>query len=178
MERIYVRGSDDRINTDNQLQDLRTVAPDDVQYEDTMSGSKRRPELERLISEVQSGDTVWIWSLDRLSRQGVHMTLDYLKRFTDKRVRVRSFKESWLDTEAPCYEIMVSCMAFAAKLERDRLIERTINGIRRTRKERGKPVLDKAAIATAAGSLAEVAKQFGCSRVYVLKCRRQHGDHK
>ena len=106
------------------------------------------------------------------------MTLDYLKRFTDKRVRVRSFKESWLDTEAPCYEIMVSCMAFAAKLERDRLIERTINGIRRTRKERGKPVLDKAAIATAAGSLAEVAKQFGCSRVYVLKCRRQHGDHK
>src|SRR2546430_15609983 len=71
MQRVYVRGSDDRINTDNQLQDLRKVAPDATQYEDTMSGSKRRPELERLISEVQTGDTVWIWSLDRLSRQGV-----------------------------------------------------------------------------------------------------------
>jgi len=67
-------------------------------------------------------------------------------------------------------------MAFAAKLERDRLIERTINGIRRTRKERGKPVLDKAAIAAATGSLAEVSKRFGCSRVYVLKCRRQQGS--
>jgi DNA invertase Pin-like site-specific DNA recombinase len=175
MERIYIRGSDDRINTDNQLNDLKKASPDAVLYEDMMSGSKKRPHLERMIKEVQPGDVVWIWSLDRLSREGIHATLEYLQRLTTKKVRVRSFKESWLDSENPCYEILVSCMAFAAKMERDRLIERTTAGIRRSRQQTGRPVLDKKLIAEAPGSLREVADKFKCSAVYVLKCRRELG---
>src|SRR5438046_2444673 len=122
MERIYVRGSNSDIKTENQLTDLRTVAPDAVVYEDVASGSKKRAHLERLINECRAGDTVWIWSLDRLTREGIHATLDYLKRLTATGARVRSYKESWLDTTSPCYEMIVSCMAFAAKMERDRLI--------------------------------------------------------
>lgn len=175
MERIYVRGSDDRINTGNQLTDLRQVSPEGVLYEDVMSGSKKRQHLERLINEAQAGDVVWIWSLDRLSREGIHATLEYLKRLTAKRVRVRSFKETWLDSENPCYEILVSCMAFAAKMERDRLIERTTAGIRRARKQTGKPVYDKKAIAEAEGSSREVAEKFGCSQPYVIRCRKERG---
>jgi DNA invertase Pin-like site-specific DNA recombinase len=173
MERIYTRGSDDRIKTENQLADLRKEAPGAVLYEDVMSGSKNRPRLEQMIAESVRGDVVWIWSLDRLSRQGIHATLDYLKRLTSKGVRVRSCKEPWLDSSAPCYEIIVSCMAFAAQMERNRLIERVTTGIRRARKETGKPLLNKVAIAQAEGTLREVAAKFGCSAVYVLKCRRQ-----
>jgi putative DNA-invertase from lambdoid prophage Rac len=172
MDRIYARGSDDRINTANQLHDLRQAAPDAVLYEDVMTGSKKRPELERLIADAQTGDTVWIWSLDRLSRQGIHATLDYLKRLTDKGARVRSVKEAWMDSTSPCYEIMVSCMAFGAKLERDRLIERTIAGIKRARKERGEPLLDKSAIAAAQGTYRDIAARFGCSATYVMKVKR------
>ena len=73
------------------------------------------------------------------------------------------------------YEIMVSCMAFGAQLERNRLIERVTAGIRRARKEEGKPLLDKAAISQAEGTLREVAARFGCSAPYVLRCRRQAG---
>lgn len=175
MERLYIRGSDDRINTDNQLGDLRRSSPDGLIYEDTLSGSKKRRNLERLIEECQPGDTVWIWSLDRLSREGIHATLQYLQRLTAKKVRVRSFKESWLDTENPCYEILVSCMAFAAKMERDRMIERTTAGIHRQRKQTGNPVLDKRAIAHAPGSLREVAAQYKCAFQYVAQCRKEFG---
>ena len=173
--RIYVRGSDERIDTENQLLDLRKEAPGAVLYKDVMSGSKNRPQLERMIAESVRGDVVWIWSLDRLSRQGIHATLDYLKRLTDKGVRVRSFKEPWLDSTSPCYEMIVSAFAFGAKLERDRLIERVTAGIRRKRKEEGKPLLDKTAISQAPGTLREVAARFGCSAPYVLRCRRQAG---
>lgn len=175
VERIYVRGSDDRINTDNQLGDLRRSCPDGVVYEDTLSGSKKRTNLERMIQESSKGDTVWIWSLDRLTREGVLATLEYLKRLTAKHVRVRSFKEPWLDTDNPCYEILVSCMAFAAKMERDRMIERTTTGIRRQRMQSGKPVLDKRDIAHAHGSCREVAERYGCAFQYVAQCRKEFG---
>jgi hypothetical protein len=60
-------------------------------------------------------------------------------------------------------------------MERDRLIERTTAGIRRSRQQTGRPVLDKKLIAEAPGSLREVADKFKCSAVYVLKCRRELG---
>jgi hypothetical protein len=68
---------------------------------------------------------------------------------------------------------MVSCMAFGAKLERDRLIERTKAGITRVRAEAGRPVLDKAKIAKAEGTLREICKRYWCSAVYVLKVKRE-----
>jgi DNA invertase Pin-like site-specific DNA recombinase len=173
MERLYVRGSDERIKTENQISELQAASPAGLLYKDVLSGSKKRAQLERLIEDCKPGDIVWIWALDRLTREGIHATLDYLKRITAKKARVRSLKESWLDSNNPCWEIMVSCMAFGAKLERDRLIERTKAGIKRVRSERGRPVLDKAKIAAAEGTLREIAKKFGCSAVYVLKCKRE-----
>lgn len=173
-ERIYTRGSDDRINTDNQLSDLRPRFPNAILYADVMSGSKNRPELERMIEECLPGDVVGIWSLDRLSRQGVLATLQYLKRFTDKGARVVSLKEVWLDTAHPCFEMMVSAISFAAKMERDRLIERTKTGVRQHREAKGKPVFDREAIAKAPGTLSEVGKQFGCSYQYVQQCRKEY----
>lgn len=172
-ERIYTRGSNKQINTDNQLSELRPLLPNAILYEDVMTGSVKRPELERMISDCIPGDVVWIWSLDRLSRQGIHATLDYLKRIKDKGARVRSLKESWLDSEGQCYEMMVSALSFAAKLERDRCIERTCTGIKQHREAKGKPVLDRKAIAEAPGGMSAVAAQFGCSRQYVHQCRRE-----
>ena len=172
MDRIYLRGSDDRIDRGNQLADLRTVAaPGALVYEDSASGSKDRPELARLLAETRPDDVVWCWSVDRLSRQGVRTTLNILEALHAKGARVRSFRESWLDSSSPCWEVMVACLAFAAKMERDRLRERVEAGIRAKRAAAGRPVLDKVAIGRAPGSYGQVAKQFGCTRAYVQKCR-------
>ncbi len=134
-DRMYVRGSDDRIKTDNQVNQLLAACPSGVLYQDMCSGSKKRPELERMILECEPSDTVWIWSLDRLSREGIHATLTYLKRITERKARVRSLQEPWLDSDNPVWELLVSCMAFGAKLERDRLIERTKAGMERAKSE-------------------------------------------
>ncbi len=50
-----------------------------------------------------------------------------------RKARVRSLQEPWLDN--PVWELLVSCMAFGAKLERDRLIERTKAGMERAKRE-------------------------------------------
>lgn len=173
MERIYTRGSDDRVNTDNQLSELRPKFPNAILYADVLSGSKKRPELERLIEECRPGDVVGFYSLDRLSRQGIHATLDYLKRLREAGAKIHSLKEPWLDFDSPCYEIIVSCMAFAAKMERDRLIERVTTARRNGMAKRGKAVLDRKAVAMSEGTALEVAQKFGCNRQYVYQCRRE-----
>lgn len=172
-ERIYTRGSDDRINTDNQLSELRPRFPNAILYADIMSGSKNRPELERMITDCRPGDTVAFYSLDRLTRQGVHSTLDYLKRIRTLGAKIVSLKEPWLDFDSPCYEILVSCMAFAAKMERDRLIERVTTARRSGMAKRGKTVLDRKAIGSAEGTAQEIATQYGCHIQYVYRCRQE-----
>lgn len=173
-ERIYTRGSDDRINTDNQLSELLPKFPNAKVYADVMSGSKKRPELERMISECQSGDIVAFYSLDRLSRQGIHATLDYLKRIREAGAKIQSLKEPWLDFDSPCYEIIVSCLSFAAKMERDRLIERVTTSRRRGMAERGEELKDRKAIAEAPGGMNTVALRFGCTKQFVHKCRQEY----
>ena len=66
MVRYYVR-----VSTMEQKIDRQLVAypKADFQYIDKMSGRrKERPELQRLLDDLQSGDVVVVKSLDRLSR--------------------------------------------------------------------------------------------------------------
>ena len=66
MIRYYVR-----VSTMEQKIDRQLVAypKADFQYIDKMSGrSKERPELQRLLSDLEAGDVVVVKSLDRLSR--------------------------------------------------------------------------------------------------------------
>ena len=66
MIRYYVR-----VSTIEQKLDRQLIAYNkaDLQYIDKMSGAnKERLELQRLLNDLQSGDTVVVKSLDRLSR--------------------------------------------------------------------------------------------------------------
>ncbi len=64
--RYYVRVSSMDQKIDRQL--LAYDKADSI-YIDKMSGVKRdRPELERMLNDLQAGDTVVVKSIDRLSR--------------------------------------------------------------------------------------------------------------
>ena len=66
MIRYYVRVSTMAQRIDRQL---LAYPGADVHYIDRMSGkNKERPELQRLLNELQPGDVVVVKSLDRLSR--------------------------------------------------------------------------------------------------------------
>jgi DNA invertase Pin-like site-specific DNA recombinase len=85
----------------------------------------RRPELQRLLSDVRSGTVaaVIILSLDRLGRE-TRLVLDLVEEFSRHGVALVSCKES-LDTTSPQGQFVLTMFAALAQLERDLISERT-----------------------------------------------------
>jgi putative DNA-invertase from lambdoid prophage Rac len=80
------------------------------------------------------------WALDRISREGVEVTLGILRRFHAAGAPVWSLRESWTETADPhMAELLASIYAWMAKAESTRRSERTKAGLARRRAE-GKPV--------------------------------------
>jgi len=64
----YARVSTDEQNLDLQLAALKKEGCSKV-YKEKISGAKvLRPEFEKMLEQVRSGDTVVVWKLDRLAR--------------------------------------------------------------------------------------------------------------
>jgi DNA invertase Pin-like site-specific DNA recombinase len=78
-------------------------------------------------------DCVLFWSLDRLSREGVLETLQYLQRLTSYGVAWRSFTEQYLDSTGIFRDAVISILAVVAKQERIRISERVRAGLERAR---------------------------------------------
>lgn len=144
---IYARvsTSDGRQSVVNQLTPLREWAGRlggsfIAEYVDEASGSRSdRSSLTRLLEDAhrRKFDTLLIWALDRLSREGVAQMTGYLERFKACGVRVLSHEEPWLDTAGPVSELLQAVFAWIAKQERQRIRERVKAGLKIAR-ERGK----------------------------------------
>lgn len=143
---IYARVSkgDETQDPKNQLAPLRDYAKalnGEVvrEYVDMASGSKGdRKDFLSLCADADARkfDLLLVWSLDRLSREGIPNTLGYLERFKRANVNVKSLKESWLDTrDEGLGQLMLAIFSWVAQQERKRIIERTMAGLARVRKE-------------------------------------------
>src|SRR5262245_657492 len=111
-----------------------------AEYVDQASGTKsaeQRPGLAAAIDGAhrRDFDTLLVWSLDRLSRNGILETTTLLRRLQASGVAVRSLRESWLNTSDPhVAELLLSIMAWLAKSEREQLIARTKAGMARAKR--------------------------------------------
>lgn len=158
---LYARVSTDdgRQTVDNQLEPLRAWAARlgalvVHEYVDYTSGTvKDRLELVRCLDDahLRRFDTILIWALDRLSREGIVRMEGYIQRFRAAGVRVMSHQEPWLDTNGPTTDLLLSIFAWIAKQERERLVARTRAGLVHARgkgRHIGRPyrILDDAAI--------------------------------
>jgi DNA invertase Pin-like site-specific DNA recombinase len=137
---IYARVSTDKQENGNQLDQLRGFAARQgwetaVEYVDTVSGSgkKTRPQFERMMlaASQRQFDLVLFWRLDRLSREGVRMTLTYLERLDSWGVAWRSYQEPYLDSCGVMKDLVISVMALMAQQERIAISERTKAGLAR-----------------------------------------------
>src|SRR5438876_3159225 len=182
-----VSKDDGRQHAINQLDDLRAWAERlggevVAEYQDRRSGKNEdRERLQECLRDAHERrwDVLLIWSLDRLSRQGVEATIGLLRRLQASGVVVRSLKEDWLNTSDPhVAELLISIMSWLAKSERRRLIERTVAGIARAKRQGvhcGRPRLqidnDQAARAMQKhGSLRKAAAEL---RMSVRSLRRR-----
>jgi DNA invertase Pin-like site-specific DNA recombinase len=74
---------------------------------------------------------LYFWSLDRLSREGVLPTLQYLDRLNRLGVAWKSHTEPYLSSLGPFSDAVIAILATLAKQQRLQIVERTKAGLQR-----------------------------------------------
>ena len=123
--RYYVRVSSMDQKIDRQLMAYENA---DYLYIDKMSGMKRdRPELERMLSELQAGDTVVVKSIDRLSRSTKDL-LEIVEQIKTAQANLHIL-DLQIDTSTAMGKCVLTILGAIAELDRKTIKERTAEGI-------------------------------------------------
>ena len=121
-----------RVSTDDQRLDLQhdalSAAGCELIYSDHMSGSTtHRPELSTLLDDLEPGDSVVVWRLDRLGRSLAHL-IELVAEFGRHGVHFVSLSEN-IDTSTAGGELVFHFMGAMAQFERRLISERTKAGL-------------------------------------------------
>lgn len=144
---IYVRVSTDKQEEKNQEYQLKEFAQKnsweiyDI-YKDIISGKEeKRPEFERLFQDARKMhfDIVLFWDISRFSRAGTHHTLQKLKELENKGIQWHSYSDPYLSSLGDFKDVVISILSTLAKIEREKISDRTKAGIERAKKQ-GKKV--------------------------------------
>lgn len=144
---IWIRVSTEEQTTENQRIALETFCKhrgwEIVKEYDLTGVSAYRNKHEQVLRQAQKDgranqfDTLLVWALDRLSRQGAEGILRLVREFDEYGVQVVSIQEEWLEQSDPFIrQILLAIIGWVGKFESERLSERTKSGLRRA-KERG-----------------------------------------
>ncbi len=128
----YARVSTQEQNLDRQIDALMAAGVSKKHlYCEKMTGTKAdRPELNKLINDLETGDTVIIADLTRISRSTKDL-LGIVQRIKDKGAYIKSLKDTWLDTTSsnPYNDFLLTVMSGLSQLERDLISQRTKEGL-------------------------------------------------
>ncbi|WP_154953391.1 recombinase family protein [Klebsiella grimontii] len=123
--------------TDNQIINIESQLKIDKAYSDVnISGSmpfQKRPEAQKLVSVLKSGDIVVIAKLDRGFRDTADC-LNTVKWLQKQNVTLRILDIA-LDVSTPIGEMILTIMASVATFERKRIAERIKDGFANGRKQ-------------------------------------------
>lgn len=148
-----------------------------------VSGARdQRPELDRLMTGARrrAFDVVLVYRFDRFAR-GVRHLVMALDEFQALEIEFVSYSES-LDTSTPIGRAMFSIVAALCELERDIIVERSVEGQRPARARgthigRPRREVDEARILglrSEGMSLRGIASAIGVSRTVITRVVREH----
>jgi DNA invertase Pin-like site-specific DNA recombinase len=124
---IYARVSTEDQSVDQQLERLRALAPNAIEYVDRgVSGRlDSRPEFDRLKGEIRAGrvSAAYVVKLDRLGRSAGSV-LEFFKVAETHGTRVVVVDQQ-IDTSTPVGRLVRTILAAMAELEADLIAERT-----------------------------------------------------
>jgi DNA invertase Pin-like site-specific DNA recombinase len=179
MRRGYVRTSTKRQHLDLQLDAMKAagVATENV-YTEQVSGVRAdRPVLAKVLADLEPGDTLVIWRLDRLGRSLPHL-LAVVDDLGSRGVGFESLHDK-IDTDSATGRLLFHVLASLAEFERDLTTERIHAGLdaarARDQKLGPKTVMTPSRIRAAAKLLAEgmdraeVARSVGVSRATLYR---------
>ncbi len=151
----YLRVSTATQNPENQMAQIKRYCEAlNIQivktYIDYDSGGRNdRREFQGMLDDSDRGmfDLLIIWSLDRLTREGISNAFAYLDRLKRNGVAVKSIQEPWLDTrDEGVGQLLLAVFSWIARQERLRIAERVRAGLERAKREGkklGRPVGSK-----------------------------------
>ena len=123
----YARVSTEDQNIEMQTDALKKVGCE-LLFKEKRSGKDRdRCELNKLLSRLRRGDTVYVWKLDRLGRS-LKDLIDLIGIFHEKGVGFISLNDS-IDTTTPHGRFTFNVFASLAEFEREIIRERTRAGL-------------------------------------------------
>jgi DNA invertase Pin-like site-specific DNA recombinase len=97
-------------------------------FTDTASGAKaNRPQLDRMLDHLRTGDIVVVWRLDRLGRS-LRNLIDLVEELGTKGVGLRSLTEH-IDTTTSGGKLVFHIFGALADFERELIRERTLAGL-------------------------------------------------
>ena len=145
---IYVRVSTDKQEVKNQLIQLRSYCIRSNyniynEYADVISGKETsRPSYDRMFKDAHKKlfDLILFWDLSRFSRAGTLYTLQKLKELENLEIDWESYQEPYFKSIGEFKDVILSVIATVAKMEREKLSERTKAGLAKAKNvgKRGK----------------------------------------
>ena len=128
----YARVSTDEQNLDAQTDALESAGAGKI-FADKISGSKRdRAELDKMLDQLRDGDVVTVTKYDRLARS-LRDLLEIVETIRARGAGFRSLAED-IDTTTPAGRLVFHVFASIAQFERERISERTREGLASARK--------------------------------------------
>ena len=117
---------------DAQLDALADAGAEKVFEEKSSGKNRKRPELERMLEQLRTGDVVVVTKYDRLARSLPDL-LDIVGNIRERGAGFRSLGED-IDTTTPSGRLIFHVFASIAEFERERIVERTHEGLAAARK--------------------------------------------
>ena len=128
----YARVSTEDQNLDGQFDALKAAGAERI-FADKITGMARsRPELDRLIDQLRQGDVITVTKYDRLARS-LRDLLDIVDAIQAQGAGFRSLAED-IDTTTPAGRLVFHVFASIAQFERERISERTREGLEAARR--------------------------------------------
>ena len=162
---------------EKQEQDLRAAGAEKI-YADAFTGKRMdRPELQKLLKEIQTGDTLIVTKLDRFARS-IGAASELITELIDKGITVQVLNVGILDNSSVSTLFRNMLLSFA-QFERDMIVERTQEGRAVARQKEGyregrkkkftEKQLDHAMNLLAENSYTEVAAITGISKSTLIR---------
>ena len=109
-----------------QINSLKEAGAEKI-FSDVFSGTKNnRPELDKLLKIIQSGDTLIVTKLDRIARSVMH-GIQLIEKLNDKGVIIDVLNMGIID-DSPTGKLIRNIMLSFAEFERDIIKQRTQEG--------------------------------------------------
>lgn len=173
----YARVSRQDQNLERQIFALQQEGCEEIYQEKISGGKDNRPELDKMLDRLHSGDIVVIVKLDRLARNTRHL-LNLVDSFEKKKVEFKSLGDNF-DTSTATGRAFFQIMGVIAELEKSMLSERTKDALanaKRNGKLLGPPrknyEKDVARMKECSGSVKEVMSSMQISRSKYFRLKK------